>query len=152
MPVRIKIRTFTDYKLDNFLNRIRPRGISRITYGFIGKQRYQKSRIPVAAVALIQEYGSRTNNIPSRPFFRNSQRKLRHGFVDQLKREVNPADMIVDKKIAKKLGEYAVNTIQQEIERLKIPRNAPATVKRKGFNNPLIETKKMQNSVGFKVE
>jgi hypothetical protein len=49
-------------------------------------------------------------------------------------------------------GEITAKIMKNEIQRVKSPENKPATVKRKGFNKPLIETWLMHDSINYKVE
>ena len=50
-----------------------------------------------------------------------------------------------------RLGLEAMNDVQDRIRDISTPPNAPATVDRKGFNNPLIHTGLFRQSVTFEV-
>lgn len=49
-------------------------------------------------------------------------------------------------------GEITAKIMKNEIQRVKEPRNKPATIKRKGFDKPLIDTWLMHDSINYKVE
>lgn len=49
-------------------------------------------------------------------------------------------------------GEITSIIMKNEIQRVTQPENKPATVKKKGFNKPLIETWLMHDSINYKVE
>ena len=102
----------------------------------------------VASVATFNEYGG--GHTPPRPFMRNcakrNKRKWRNNVQDRL-------PVILDmKKMAQELGEDIVEDLRFEIYRTNTPPNAPSTIKRKGFNKPLIETGKMVNSIRMEVK
>jgi len=102
----------------------------------------------VASVAAFNEYGG--GHTPPRPFMRNcvkrNRRKWRNSVQDRL-------PVILDmKKMAQELGEDMVEDLKYEIYLTNTPPNAPSTVKRKGFNKPLIDTGKMVNSVRMEVK
>ena len=50
-----------------------------------------------------------------------------------------------------RLGPVMVKIMQKEIEMWSIPMNAPRTVELKTFNDPLIDTRKMLESVKYRV-
>lgn len=52
---------------------------------------------------------------------------------------------------AKALGQHLQESLQQEILDFAEPRNADTTIKRKGFNDPLIESGTMYDSVEYRV-
>ena len=49
------------------------------------------------------------------------------------------------------MGEYVKGQLQKSIRDLKTPVNAPSTVQKKGFDDPLIDTGHMINSVDYEV-
>lgn len=50
----------------------------------------------------------------------------------------------------KYVGEHAVREIQTEIQRFNDPKNAQWTIEKKGFDDPLIETYLMQQTVKYR--
>lgn len=55
------------------------------------------------------------------------------------------------KKYLAQIAFELANAIRDEIMLKDTPRNAPATVEKKGFNDPLIETGEMMNDVSWRV-
>ena len=106
--------------------------------------------IPVATVAARNEYGVPEKNVPPRPFMRRTaERRFRkwHNFVKD--RAPITLDM---KKIALDLGDVVSNDIRQSIIDFDYPPNRPSTVKKKGFNDPLIDSGQMAESVRMEVK
>jgi hypothetical protein len=104
----------------------------------------------VAMVAVIQDFGAPNAGIPPRPFFRNvvAEGKMTWGksLVTILK------DNDYDAKRALKLmGEGIRGQIQNSITNGSFTPLKPATVRRKGFDKPLIDTGHMLNSVDYEV-
>lgn len=103
----------------------------------------------VAEVAMFQEYGTRT--IPPRPFMRKTiatHGEEWAGNAAQLLRE-NNLDLSI---VAPLMGELIKGQIQQSIVEFTEPPNAPSTIRKKGFNKPLIDTGHMLRSVDYNVD
>lgn len=128
-----------------------------LNVGFFPDSRYgpENDNLPVATVAMWQEEGDPVN-YPPRPF-------IRMGFLPRLKTaEYVPVfqkaiKSVLDgqatfKQVYTKLGPVMVKGLQNEIISWDTPPNSPQTVEAKGFNDPLINTGKMLESVDFKVE
>ena len=95
-----------------------------------------------------------TDHVPERPFLNNAMRDnqfsykviVGKGMIKTLLRRGSTRDMLEE------LGEKMKDDIQKEILELSSPPNAPATVKKKGFNDPLLETYEMVESIDYEVE
>jgi len=105
--------------------------------------------IPVAQVAASNEYGVPEHNQPPRPFMRDTIQKNRMQWR-KLVQDNLPILMDVE-KMAEQLGMKMVKDVRKTILNFMIPLNAPSTVKRKGFNKPLIDSEQMLESVKWKV-
>lgn len=118
---------------------------------------------PVAYIAKLNEEGHINGEgaaypgtyTPPRPF-------MRVGFMNPVEKGMYTSHFIESvQRIAegkstfeqeyRKLGPMVRGDLQEVIEDWSSPPNSPATVELKGFNNPLIETGKMHDSVGFMV-
>ncbi len=66
-------------------------------------------------------------------------------------RPIDPAEALTDPKITREWGNAMVSVLKNSITTFDDPANAPSTVRRKGFNNPLIETGFMRDSVDWRV-
>ena len=115
-----------------------------------GGGRRQKT-LPVATVAAWNEFGNRAG-VPERPYFRNALDASKGDVNAVIKESIDPRTMAPDKALAGKVGLVVQGHIQRSITSLRTPPNAPSVIKRKGSSNPLIDTKKMTNSVTFKVK
>lgn len=115
----------------------------------------ENDNLPVAMVAMFMEEGDPVK-YPPRPF-------IRMGFLPRLKTsEYVPVFQQTIKSVLDgqatfkqayiKLGPVMVKGLQNEIIAWDTPPNSPQTVEAKGFNDPLINTGKMLESVEFKVE
>lgn len=101
----------------------------------------------VAQVAFWNEYG--TTTIPERSFLRSTIDENRESFKTLMTREVGN---IIDgdrsvKSALGLIGEFGTLKVQRKIVNVRTPENAPATIKKKGFDNPLIATGQMRQSV-----
>lgn len=131
--------------------------------GFFPESRYgpENDNLPVATVAMWQEEGTRggQNNgsgIPARPFMRYTIESLRKGDKDYsniLRREfVRFLDgKITKSKMISELGDYTKDQMKDNIVRWSTPPNSQSTIDRKGFNDPLVESGKMWQSVDSKL-
>ena len=128
-----------------------------LNVGFFPDSRYgpENDNLPVATVAMFMEEGDPVK-YPPRPF-------IRMGFLPRLKTsEYVPVfqqaiKSVLDgqstfKQAYTKLGPVMVKELQNEIISWSTPTNSPQTVEAKGFNDPLIDSGKMLESVDFKVE
>lgn len=99
-------------------------------------------------IAMWNELG--TENIPSRPFMRDSVDKhipaIEHMFKAQ-EEALLKGDSA--RKVLETVGLFQKDLMQTEIEQGSFIANAPATIRRKGSDKPLIDTGQMKNSVNF---
>lgn len=114
-------------------------GVVRV--GILGTQKYPakdgKGDVSVAQAAYWNEYGTAT--IPARPFFRNTIAEKQDEWAENAASILQHADGDVGKALAL-IGEDVKDDIVETIQNFNEPENAPSTVKKKGFNKPLIDT------------
>ncbi|GAY74275.1 hypothetical protein [Lentilactobacillus kosonis] len=92
--------------------------------------------------------------IPKRPFIRFTYDQHIDEWTKLMRDwtfEVLMGRLTVDEALAK-LGKQAVDDMKRTIKEFKNPRNAPLTVANKGFDDPLIDTGKMMNSITWHIE
>jgi len=106
---------------------------------------------PVAMVAAIQNYGVPAAGIPARPFFSNMVREKSPDWGQSLGEVLKANDYDSDVAL-KAMGLGIEDQLQQSIRDTNSPALAEATVDRKGFNKPLIDTGHMLNSVQSAVD
>jgi hypothetical protein len=137
-------------KLSAHLKRI-AKEVSRpasLSVGFLAGSTYPDGT-PTAAVAAWNEWGTPT--IPSRPFFRRMIR------LDSSKWGVNvgQALKIADYDVSRALSFMGVEIkeeLQDSIRSGDFAPLSPVTVAAKGFDQPLIDTSHMINSVDYRVD
>lgn len=125
--------------------------------GWFEDARYgpENDNLPVGTVAMWQEEGDPIK-YPPRPF-------IRVGFLPRLKTsEYVPLfqetiSSVLEGKLTlkqsyRRIAPILVAGLKNEIIQWDTPPNSPQTVADKGFNDPLINTGKMLESVDFKVE
>lgn len=120
--------------------------------GFFESAKYD-TNLPVATVAQWNEFGTK-QHVPARPFVRPAIHSNYENLVDLLHRRYS--DAIRNNKdtmaVLFEFGEYCKGLIQQQIINTWSPPNALSTIKKKGFNAPLRDTKTMLHSVSHKEE
>ncbi len=105
----------------------------------------------VPLVAAVQEFGAPARNIPPRPFFRNMIAQKAESWPDAVAALLETNDYDATQTLMQ-TGEGIKGQLQQSIKDTNSPPLAPATIKKKGFSKPLIETATMINSIDYKVE
>lgn len=154
--------------------------------GFLEGATYEDGT-PVAAIAVLQEYGAEINvarhnatvhriggkgkfvkkdiatthtdvmvpahtiTIPPRPFFRNMIADKSKEWPKALALAMKATKGNAGLSLAM-LGEGIRGQLKKSIRDFSDPPNAPSTIKKKGFNDPLIDKGTMQNSVDFEVD
>jgi len=105
--------------------------------------------------ATANEFGTEANggHVPERSFIRSTMDEM----DGKLKKEMadEKINIIIGKtSIAKALGTFGekiTSAIKKKITDIQDPPNAPSTVKRKGSDNPLIDTGRMRQSIAWKI-
>ena len=118
---------------------------SRLRVGFIDSATYPDGQ-NVASVAFWNEYG--TARIPPRPFMRTTIAQNRENWVEMVRKlvPIHGADLSL-----LKLGEEMKGKLVFSILSWVEPPNAPYTIKKKGFNKPLVETAQMSRSISYEL-
>ncbi len=125
-------------------------GVLRV--GFLEKSRYPAGKngesMHVAQVAFWNEFG--TIRTPSRPFFRTTITRESPTWGDKLSKAIVATDYNGEAAL-RLLGQSMRDDIENAIAQWSSPGNAPSTVKKKGFDKPLIDTGVMQRAVDYEV-
>lgn len=103
----------------------------------------------VALVAAAQEFGTRS--IPARSFMRRTVAEHQGEWPDALAKCLKVTDMNAAAALAL-MGEGIKGQVQQTITEVNAPPLKPATVRRKGFSKPLVDTGQMLRSITATVE
>jgi hypothetical protein len=106
---------------------------------------------PAPEVAFWNEFGTHTSHpIPARPFFRTTISRYSATWGRLVSAALKHADFDGKKALAI-VGMKIQGQIQRQIEETVDPPNAPSTIKGKGFNKPLEDSKNMKRAVNFEV-
>jgi len=105
---------------------------------------------PVAMVAAIQNYGAPKVGIPPRPFFSNMVKEKSGGWGDVLGSALTASNYDASDAL-KMMGDHISGDLRQSIIETSDPPLKPATVKRKGFDKPLVDTGHMLQSIDYEV-
>lgn len=120
-----------------------------VKVGFLADASYPDGT-SVALVAATQNFGAPSIGIPARAFFSNVIRDKSASWGSSLVAILRTQNYDVTASLAL-LGEGIAGQIRTSIQELNEPPLADATVARKGFAKPLIDTAVMINSVGVEV-
>ena len=121
-----------------------------LNVGFLAGATYPDGT-PVPMIAAIQEFGAPSVNIPPRPYFRNMIAKENGHWGDDLGKLLVHTEYDVNQSLGL-MGMSIKGELQQSIKDTNSPPLAPATIKAKGFEKPLVDTGHMQNSVDFEIK
>lgn len=124
-------------------------GQLELQVGFMSDATYPDGT-PVAEIAAIQEFGAPAANIPPRPFFRNMIKEHEAEWGPTISKLLQRTNFDPRRTLSL-LGEVIVGDLKQSITDTNAPPLAPATIRRKGFDKPLVDTAHMQNSVTYRV-
>lgn len=122
-------------------------GSLKVRVGIFESAKYDDGT-PVAAVAFWNEYG--TARIPPRPFIRNTVAAHKNEWPRQAAAILsqNGGDV---RQTLELMGEGVKGQIAESIQNLHEPPNAPATVRKKGFDKPLIDSRTLWRSIGSEI-
>ena len=137
MSVKVKIEVKDDKQFKKLL---KDANKYTLEVGYFADKRYEDGTY-ASQVAVSNEYGRPENNVPPRPFMRKTASKHSNDWKDFVQVRVNGKAEWRD--ILQDLGVMVEEDISDMIARWATPPNAPSTIKRKGFNDPLVDTGNM---------
>lgn len=123
---------------------------AEVDVGFLEGSTYPDGT-SVPMVAAIQEFGSPANNIPPRPFFRSMIQEKSPEWPGAVAGLLKDNDFDAEKTL-RQAGEAIKGQLAQSIIDTNSPPLAAATVARKGFDKPLVDTGHMLHSIGVRVK
>lgn len=152
MSVSFKTRDLGKAKIERELKSAR-KLVALVGIPSDAKRHDDNPNIGLAEIAFIMEKGSAVNNIPARPFMqqtrqRNEKRMM--GLSKKLLKAISNGSTTAMDAIKKLGGTYEGAMKRIFIEGSFAP-NAPATVRRKKSNRPLIDTGLLRQSTKYKV-
>lgn len=128
--------------------RIKDLADKELAIGILSDAGNHENGLSLAEVAAINEFGD-GDKIPERSAHRNAFESNKAGLI---KRAQGSARMIISGKVndrdqLEKLGHWYAGELKNEIIAFDDPRNADATIKKKGADNPLIDTGRTVNAI-----
>jgi hypothetical protein len=118
--------------------------------GFLSNAKYPDGT-PVAMIAAIQDFGAPGVGIPPRPFFRNMIAKHSKEWPAGILIQLRAHDWDAARALSV-VGDAIAGQLRQSIIDTNAPPLKPATIARKGFDKPLVDTGHMLNSVDWEVD
>lgn len=136
-------------RIKNFTRKLTGRSpVVRI--GFLENARYPDGT-PVAMIAAIQDGGAPNAGIPPRPFFRNMIAKKKGEWPAAIAGLLKANDYDAEKVLGL-TGAAIAGQLRQSIIDTNDPPLAEATIRRKGFAKPLVDTGHLLQSVDYEVK
>lgn len=120
-----------------------------VQVGFLENATYPDGT-SVPLIAALNEFGVPSHGQPPRPFMRRAIEARAGAWVHNFGVALKATKLDTAKALGL-VGQNMKDDIQQSIRDLKSPPLAPYTIKKKGFDKPLIETSFMLQSVAFRV-
>lgn len=121
-----------------WLKGLEDRGVKHVGVGFKGID---------ATKALALNYGVPAKKIPPRPFMDDFAVKFERFLATELVHYIDIRDGGISFAHAESLAGVGKKLMERVINDWQIPPNAPSTIQRKGFNDPLVETGHMRDHV-----
>lgn len=152
MPTRIRVQreriqrsALEAFGKTNFNNSI-------MQVGIVEDQFYEDGT-SLMDVVLWNEFGTDDGHVPERAALRTAVKKAAPGLA---KLGAQQAKLMLQGKLrfdvaARRLAKILRDEMIGSVERWKKPPNAPSTIERKGFDDPLIETGLYINSISYKL-
>lgn len=143
--------TIKDLGFNKILRELRALARSEVAVGIIGSEattKHPDSDLTLAEVAAVNEYGSEDGHVPERPAHRNCADDNQSEITKNTQAAISAvlsgakAQAVMDR-----IGVWYTGKVKQAIADFDSPPNAPATIRAKGANNPLIDTGRTRNSV-----
>lgn len=111
----------------------------------------------IATIAFLNEFGHKARDgsqVPERPFMRNALKKYQESFLKESAQRIKAimqSSLSLDSYL-NEMGKFWQDRIKYSIAEFNNPRNKPSTIKRKGFDDPLIHTGLMLATVKYKIK
>jgi len=123
---------------------------AKLRVGFLEGASYPDGT-SVALVAAVQNFGAPSRGIPPRPFFTNMVKNHQDEWPGVIEAAL-AAENYDAKEAMRWVGEHIAGELRQSILDTNDPPLAPATIRRKGFAKPLVDTGHLLNSIDYEVE
>ncbi len=142
---------WTDLGLAHFLRQVKILENTGIQVGIVGPDASGPSsdgRLTIVEEAYINEFGSRSAGIPARHFVKGAitPAKANAAAKKMLESIIARGDAGAALNAA---GEGFAEKMRDRLYQGRFRPNAPATVRKKGFNHPLLETSRLADAISY---
>lgn len=148
MDIKLTGGQVLEQKLEDLARNLRSG--ATVSVGFLDNATYPDGT-SVALVAAVQDFGSLSQGIPPRPFFRNMVQAESPGWPNALAKLLVANNYDANLALGQ-MGAGIAGQLRQSIVNTNSPPLAPATIARKGHAKPLVDTGHMLQSVDFEVK
>jgi hypothetical protein len=139
----------------DFVNRMETVGKDEphVDIGVLTTSPQRRSGLSNVDVAVWNELGVPSKNIPSRPFMRETYAKESKRVDKYLNKVYEKAGSSSSdtKKVLTSLGRWYKRSLRLMIKQYSHPRNAESTIAKKGEDDPLVDTEQLMNSIRYRV-
>lgn len=147
---------YKDLGLDRIRRDLAKLDHGRVVVGWPGNgPTHDKGGMSVASLAIVHEFGSPKNGIPSRPVMRQTNARFGKGPLPRLGERLYKQILqgtTAPGTALKQLGVYWEGCIKRMFREGVFAPLKPATIRRKGSSKPLIDSGQLRASVTSKVE
>lgn len=134
-----------------FLDEIAKLKEQQVFVGFQAGQVADDKGVDIAQIAMFNELG--TSTAPARPFLRMSVDENEDVIRDQCGKELKKLTSGgTAETLLKRIGALGVRLVQEKIVNGSFEANAPATIRKKHSDKPLIDTGRMRQSVKYVIK
>lgn len=111
------------------------------------------SKFTLAELAYVLEKGSAANNIPPRPFMKQTRERVESKFAKLLRSKLKAVQSLKQEPLTalKQVGLAYEGEMKASFTVESFAPNAPETIRRKGSSKPLIDTGHLRQSITTKV-
>ena len=113
---------------------------------------HARSGLSTGEILAINEFGSPSKKIPARPFMRTSTEEMKRIIRNYVRGRKAQGIPWIGSIEANEIGRLGRTIIQDTIINWSTPPNAPSTIRRKGEDNPLLETGLLWKSVEYDIQ
>ncbi len=125
-----------------------------IKFGITERTNKVRGDSTLAKQAAWNEYGTEDLHIPERPAHRTAFENHNAGYWQRINQ--GAADIIAGNKTAEQVvkaaAEWYLDKLRESVLYWSVPRNADATIAKKGFNDPLIETGETYDALDYEMK
>lgn len=120
-------------------------GYKGAKWGYIEGQKHINSNTDLSVIALRNNFGDPANKIPPRPFMSNARNEIAGKIPKIVKKRIEEGESL--NRIVIRIARDMQTTVKRSFTAYDYAPNAPATVRKKGKDTPLLDTFQLQNSV-----